>query len=544
MVNAVFTLIALACGAYVATFLARKAASARRDRALAASLPRLVELYRSGADPEAKRRLEALKPAPSYVAQVGSSLAAEGLEAPARQLLSQAEAAGRDSSGRLYFSALGYSALGDDESAAASLERLSELGRLGAAQSLDMARLAAQRGHDDLALDFFRRRLDLVPDDLETCCELGVFFLDHDRAEEAIPVLEHGMGRLRRMLERGDHWITGAESYEQLEAQLSGIHHEAVSRTSSAEKAIDAHVSLGALDTQAGINYTLMGYSLLVDSQARPRRVDLPSQEALLEAAEANPEPIARLEDLGFHRLREHDTAGAIAAFRESLAIRHSFPALVGLGAALDANHYPPQERLAYAIRTTPSVPRLAELCPQWTSMTAYERGYLNLCVAPMAWAVEAILAEAGGLFLVALDAKTTDRPEFEDVTGLVADDDGRRYDAVGGMALNAFSVTRSEELYKVDPMTGWTLAHEFGHQVLNVSSDELWEEVEELLARYRDLGFVGTSYGLKNSHELFACGYERYAIRQANPDLPLDEIHDCDREYGLDAFFRELARP
>ena len=542
MVSAVFSLIALSCGLYLTVFVGRKVHRGRRARRLEAGLEEIVELHRAGQGEQAERHLAGLDPTAAYLAQVGSALAEEGISAPARELLSRAESADRSSSGRLYFSAIGFSALGAREEALASLSRLKEAARLGAGQSLEMARLAIENEQEDLARDFYLRRLNLIPDDLETCCEFGEFLVVIDRAEEAIPVLEHGMKRLHRMLERGDHWITGSEPYEQLQDRLSAIHHEAVARSSSAEKAIEAHAALGNLDPKAGVNYTLLGYSALVDSQSSPRRVNIPTQEALEAAVESEMEPVSRLEDKGFFLLREHEYASSVDVFRDCVALERGWASLVGLGAALDASQYPPRKWLKYAMRVTPSVPRLEELCPSWEALTDYERGYMNLCVAPLAWAVEAILAAGGGLFIVSLDAKTTDRSEFSDVSGAQADDDGRRYDALGGMAVGAFSVTRAEELYKVNPLNGWTLAHEFGHQVLNVSSDEVWSEVEALLENHRSLGFVGTTYGLKNVHELFACGYERFAIRQALPDLALDEIHRCDLEHGLDAFFRVLG--
>jgi hypothetical protein len=163
--------------------------------------------------------------------------------------------------------------------------------------------------------------------------------------------------------------------------------------------------------------------------------------------------------------------------------------------------------------------------------------------VLPAAWAVPRILAQNGRLHLTSLDAKVTDVEEFAGARAKLTRDDRRTHDAIGGLAHGAFSVTRIDELYAVSPSAGWTAAHEFGHQVHNTAPESVRERTRVLLAQFRELGFVGDSYGLKNEQEFFACGYERFALRRAVSDQALDELHAADREHGLEHFFSELAK-
>jgi hypothetical protein len=157
-------------------------------------------------------------------------------------------------------------------------------------------------------------------------------------------------------------------------------------------------------------------------------------------------------------------------------------------------------------------------------------------------WALPAILAQGGRLYITALDAKVTDIEAFASARATLTRDDRRTHDAIGGLARGASSVTRIDELYAVSPSAGWTAAHEFGHQVHNTASERVRTRTRELLARFREIGFVGDAYGLKNEQEFFACGYERFAIRRALPEASLDELHDADREHGLEAFFLDLV--
>lgn len=208
----------------------------------------------------------------------------------------------------------------------------------------------------------------------------------------------------------------------------------------------------------------------------------------------------------------------------------------------MDAWKHPPRRKLAHVLERVEESSGLEPLAPAWRSLTEYERKYFALCVAPAAWAVPKILGEGGRTHILSLDARVTDIDLFRSVRGAIHNEDQRRYDAIGGIAEGPTSATKIEELYTTHPLGGWTLAHEFGHQVHAVLGFLECEEIRKLLDRFRSAGYLGDAYGLTNEFEFFACGYERYAIRQALSSSPLDELHEADVEFGLDRFFRSLG--
>jgi tetratricopeptide (TPR) repeat protein len=362
--------------------------------------------------------------------------------------------------------------------------------------------------------------LDLAASYAETLIGLG-------RADEAAGLIRAALERSARF----DFRRTGADYLNRQRRRLMDLDNLVARSAGAGQASIDAAAATGLLNPRAGGSYKLVGYSKLLASTVKPARVAVPPQTDLDDAD-------------GLWLLREGRIEEAVGAFKATLdADLEAWPALIGLGASMNADRFPPHERLKAAVRSAAAVPRIGEVVACWAALTVYERGYASLCLA-LAFAIPRILAAGGRVHIVALEAKITDLPEFADTAGSIVKEpeDRRRRDAIGGLASGAHSATRIEELYEVAPASGWTLAHEFGHQVWNVMTDAERAPFRALFEKFGELGYVAKAYALRNEHEFFACGYERFAMRLALRDFPFEGEHDADREHGLDAAFSALA--
>lgn len=408
-----------------------------------------------------------------------------------------------------------------------------------------VARVALDVEADGQAERLFARALERSPGDLDLIAGRAEALLALDRPADAVPLLEPALLEVRRRM-RAPEWR--GEALEDLWRHVTDLHEDAVRRSASAEKVIDLHVAAGALDTRAGVNYRLMGHSILVESDRAPRRVAIVGQDALRAAADralaaAKDDP-GGLEDLGLWHLREGAPELAERAFHRAIdADPRAWPSFVGLGAALDARERPLRRWLADAV-DPPVMPDLPRLVDAWEALTADERRLIALSVAPSAAAVPTLVEAGARLHVVSLDARCTDLPAFADARGAQVEDEGdrRTHDAIEGLARGLVAAAKIETFYERRE-EGWTVAHELGHVLLEVLGDELFAEVEELFARAEEAEYLSTEYGQRNVHEFFATGYERFVWREAFPDAPRDEIHTADVTLGLDAFFRELAQ-
>jgi tetratricopeptide (TPR) repeat protein len=363
-----------------------------------------------------------------------------------------------------------------------------------------------------------------------------------NRADEASALLAAGMLELQRRLQAD---VTGPDLSQPFRV-LQQLHEEAVRRSASAEKAIDAMVDARMLDPKAGVNYRLIGQSLLVDSTCPPRRVRVVSQDALRADADAalraDPKSLPGLEDLGLWYLREGEPHGAEATFQRALDVdARCWPALMGLGAALDTHRRSLRALVKDAI--VPTLPDLARLVEPWDALTKDEQALISLSVAPLAHLLPRLLEAGGRLHVVSLDGRCTDLPEFADARGVLVEDadDRRTHDAIEGMAVGPVAAARIDTWYALDG-DGCTVTHELGHALHAVLDDAWAERVEDLFEQAEDSEYLSTEYGQTSVFEFFATGYERFALRQARPDGPRNEQDEADRLLGLDAFFRELS--
>lgn len=406
----------------------------------------------------------------------------------------------------------------------------------------DLANVALEAELPELAEQFTARALAANPRNVELMISRGAALLALDRAEEAATLLGQAMIELRRRI---DADYMGTSFAEQMDV-VQDMHEEAVRCSSSAEKAIDAHVAARQLDPRAGGNYRLIGQSLLVDSTRPPRRVRVASQDALRADADAalhdDPRSVAGLEDLGLWYLREGEPHNAEDAFQRALDVdAKDWPALMGLGAALDTHRKSLRALVKDAV--VPTLPDLARLVDPWTALTKDEQALVAISVAPLAHLLPKLLEAGGRLHVISLDGRCTDLPEFADARGVLVEDadDRRTHDAIEGMALGPVAAARIDTWYALD-RDGCTVAHELGHALHSVIDDAWAERLADLFEQAEDSEYLSTEYGQTNIYEFFATGYERFALRLARPDGPRNEQDEADRLLGVDAFFRELS--
>jgi tetratricopeptide (TPR) repeat protein len=443
----------------------------------------------------------------------------------------------------------------------------------------DVARAHALVGAEDDSLDAIRGALDLDDVPVETLSDLGALSLDfeaweeahalyararalrpdaHDlacgeaeallaleRPAEALALLDPVMHAIRRLMDRMEWYGPEAEA---LSNRLFALHDDAASRARSREKAIDTHVATGMLDAHAGVNYRLMALSMLVDTDRPPRRVILPDTKRLRADAASllakAPDRADGHEDLGLARLREGDLDGAEAELLRALELdAAAWPAMAGLGLALDQRKTRTRDWLRGAI-AAPTPPGLERLVDDWSALTDDERRIIALAFAAVPKAADALAAAGGRLHIVSLDARLTDLPAFAQAAGVRVedDDDARMHDAIEGMCTGVTFAVRVDALLTHEG-DGWTVAHELGHALLNLAADDVIARVEALYERALETSWLSTEYGLTNAHELFATGFERFALRHAFPDAPRDEVHAADVTLGVDGLLRDVVR-
>lgn len=419
---------------------------------------------------------------------------------------------------------------------------------------VDLAHVAGDADAPAAAHVLAERALLHRSTDLQLFVTHGRALLALDRPADAIPTLERGLAVAKLQVEGIDAGLSqSVHQLLDLQGELEDLHDDAVRRTSSAEKTIDAHVLGGRLDPRAGVNYKLMAHSLLVESTRRARRLLLPAQDVLLRDAEAalatDADSIAGLEDAALHALRDGAFERAEELFRRAADLAPGgWPVLAGLGATLELR----KARSWKGLPPAPSLPALARIVEPWAALTDVERTLVALALAPVAHLVPA-LADAGArLQVAALDAKLTDLPAFRAGAGTVVEheDDRRTHDAIDGMAIDLTAAIKIEAFHERDDER-WVLAHELGHVLqcfLEARAGDQAEafaaELDALFAEAERVSWRSTEYGLRNVFEFFATGYERFALRRAFPDAPRSETHGADIDLGVDAFLRKWTAP
>jgi predicted Zn-dependent protease len=303
---------------------------------------------------------------------------------------------------------------------------------------------------------------------------------------------------------------------------------DVAARLHGREQVIVEPARKGTLDARAGVNYRLLAESLMAESRHRPAAVGLRSVEALAVAlSDHDPRDAWAVSTLGEWHLREGRVDDAHARFEAARALDgQCFAALLGLGAAVDARRtgFPKSvSRLPEPTALAELDALLAALLPDFAAFTPLERRIVRASAAPVQGVLPRLVEAGVRAYVLALDARPTDLPEFAEFAG-ERTDDHRTAAAIGGLATHRAFVLRIDELLDLGPESGLTFAHELAHAVLFHLPESWRARVEALHARAQAVGYAFTQYQLENPDELWAVGYadwlgERWGLAPARPN-------------------------
>jgi tetratricopeptide (TPR) repeat protein len=374
----------------------------------------------------------------------------------------------------------------------------------------------------------------------------GEALLALDRKEEALELLDAIRDHYDRELRAG---LVSREDWQ----HLRELHDEASRLADSARSELHGHETLviqpavaGKLDARAGVNYRLLGESLMVSAPPladgstalEPVSVATARADRMLKA---DPQDAHALCLKGSALLRQGKLDAARGRFEKAAALDgRCFAAFLGLGAVLD------HER--YGLRgAAEGLPEYAEpegldvIVPDLPALTPLERRVVCASAAPLAGALPAVAAAGARIRLLPIDVRPTDLPELS-LAKRERTDDHRSFDAIGGLAGQRLAVARIDELLDVVSDHALVFAHELAHLAFFHLDGELRAQVKALYREANELGWVAEAYALENPDEFFAVSYTDW-LRQRY-GLPLrrepDEAGIFDR---LAAVFEELAR-
>ncbi len=448
--------------------------------------------------------------------------------------------------------------LDDRESDAESV--LDALRPLDPARADDVALdLAIRRGDRERAIDLCHRQLADHPDAIGPRGTLAGLLVDTAPAE-ALALLDGRFARepelalvrvdaliaLGRLTEardiaaevraaacRGlDHATTAAEfdGWRELMMEASRRFDDLAAELEGAESLIGHAAGGRLLDGRAGINYTLMAHASMLESPSVAVDDVLRAPDAERAFAEAaRPEGLRALAlraRLALADLRDGRTGVAEAAFRALLDEQPGFfPALLGLGAALDERRH--GLRSAAAGLTREACPaHWLPVVPDLRGLTSCELRVVHASVAPLAAAVPAMAAAGARVRILPIDMRSTDLVALSGLEGEVADDH-RTLDAVAGLATPKVAVSRLTNLIDTCTDAGWTFAHEFAHMAFWHLPGAITDAVEGLYRTALEHPHVMGDYQLQNVDEFFAVGYEHFlAHRYERPTAPvMDDV-------------------
>lgn len=366
-----------------------------------------------------------------------------------------------------------------------------------------------------------------------------------DRKGEALELLEavrdHYDLELRAGLVSREDWQHLRNLYD----EASRLADSARAELHGQETLVIQPALAGKLDGRAGVNYRLLGESLMVGApplaggSTHLEQVDMAAARADRVLAD-DPQSAHALCLQGSALLRLGKLDAARDRFEAAAALDgRCFAAFLGLGAVLDHERY----GLLGAAGGLPSLPEpegLREIVPDLPALTPLERRVVCASAAPLAGALPAVAAAGARIRLLPIDLRPTDVPELSRLPR-ERTDDHRSYDALGGLAASRLAVARIDELLDVVSDHGLVFAHELAHLAFFHVAGELRAEVEALHREATELGWVAEAYALENPDEFFAVSYTDW-LRQRF-DLPLRrEPDDAGIFDGLAAVFEALA--
>lgn len=407
-----------------------------------------------------------------------------------------------------------------------------------------LAAVEAERGDLGAALAATARLVELAPGALEPICNHAGLLLSAGRPAEALAAVEASphAGEPDAALKRGEALLAldrKEEALELLDAvrdhydrelragllsredwqRLHDLHGEASRLADSARAELHGRETLvvqpamaGKLDGRAGVNYRLLGESLmvsaapLVDGATALERAEVAVSRADRILAQ-DPESAHALCLKGSALLRLGKLEAARDQFEAAAAIDgRCFAAFLGLGAVFDHERYG-LRAAAGGLPILPEPEGLGAVVPDLPALTPLERRVVCASAAPLGGALPAVAAMGARIRLLPIDVRPTDVPEFASaIDSRTAD--YRSYDAIGGLAAARLAVARIDELLDVVSDHGLVFAHELAHLAFFHLAGELRAQVEELHAEATALGWVAEVYALENPHDFFAVSY------------------------------------
>jgi tetratricopeptide (TPR) repeat protein len=378
----------------------------------------------------------------------------------------------------------------------------------------ELARVLVKAGREAEAAEFIFETEAATP---MVLLAQGETYAATGRLEEALEALERAREWYKSELGTNYHATYAREGYAEASLLFDGIYAEMHGH----EKVVVEHATRGRLDAQAGVNYRLLGNSLMVGSAHRPETLHLESVAATrrrLEALAPDERKAVRGQLLlGAIAMREGDAKDAAAAFERAAAQDGThFAAFRGLGAAKDmANAGWPRPLKGLPSFSIDGWRGLDSVAPDLPNFTDVERRLVLCAVAPLRHALPLLARDGKTVRVMPLDVRTTDHPDFAGDEDHRFADDHRALSALSGVAGAKLALVRLDELLDVGIEQGWVFAHEFAHLAHRCMADGPRAEVSRWYARARQAGYVASSYALKNEHEFFAVLYEDYVLRR-----------------------------
>ena len=412
-------------------------------------------------------------------------------------------------------------------------------------------------GRTGQAIEAYQKLTQLDPDNESVLLELVFLLLENDRAEEAVeaykklrePIsLDHGLrlgtllygagqlepaievlGALRKQSDRALRQATLVDNFEALKElfeEAGQLHDEAYAEVHGREATIKVHAENAELDASAGVNYQLLGESLMVETPrlARSLRLTTPEQEQQL--AEELLEEGATSHGLtlrGSSYLRMGDAARALEDFERACeADGKNFAAFLGMGAAMEAEKLESHRRVLGLPEYAP-IDQLDIVVPDDPVLTKAEACVVRASAFPLRACLGALVEAEVTIRLLPIDVRPTDLPEFAGDSGRT--DDHRTVEAIGGLAAEHLAVARVVDLINIENENGWTFAHELAHLAFFYMPEELQGIFDALHGDALDVGYVVDTYASQNLDEFFAGTYVDY-IRHR---------YDCRHQKELD---------
>jgi tetratricopeptide (TPR) repeat protein len=407
-----------------------------------------------------------------------------------------------------------------------------------------LATVESERGDLEAALAASARLVELVPGAIEPIYNHAGLLLAAGRPAEALAAVEAGphVGEAAVALKRGEALLAldrKEEALALLDAvrdhygrelraglvsrddwqHLRDLHEEASRLADSARAELHGRETLviqpalaGKLDGRAGVNYRLLGESLMVNA---PPLADGSTPLEQVEVATARADRLLESDPKSAHALCLKGSAllrlGKLDAARDRFERAAAldgrcFAAFLGLGAVLDHVRYGLQ-RAAEGLPDLPVPEGLDAIVPDLRALTPLERRVVCASAAPLAGALPAIIAAGARIRLLPIDVRSTDLPELA-LANRGRTDDHRSYEAIGGLAAPRLAIARIDELLDVVSDHGLVFAHELAHLAFFHLSGKLRTQVEALYREASELGWVADAYALKNPDEFFAVSY------------------------------------